>query len=237
MTKTTTMRAFWIAAAMGLSGEANAEFIPLPYVSGPGWISHASWSMVSVAPDPTPLFAPDPATTRAQLMWSAPAPGQPPRVTANFGTSYFALPEEPQPGDQYGGWIAADSTMVLYIVGEESFTYNLSEHMEDGVPVPIFIDITSALQERGSGHYDIWACDGGTVGAGLPLEGCHDDGDRWLFFDFEHGPNERPSFIAAELPEPGNSPMPVTPVPEPSSLSLLSLAALAGWRFRKHVLV
>jgi hypothetical protein len=223
-----------VVMAMGLGGEANAAFIPLPIVSGPDWISMSSDGMQSQAPYPNTLVVPDPATTRAQLMWSRSGPGQEERVNANFGHSYMSLPSEPQPGDQYGAWIAADSAMFVYIIGQGGFAYNLSEHLVDGLPVPIFIDFTSLIQRPDQRYFDIWACDGGTVGPDLILSGCHDDGSRWVFFDAEHGPDQRPSFMAVELPEPANLPGPTTPVPEPSSLSLLALAAFAGWRFRKR---
>jgi hypothetical protein len=127
----------------------------------------------------------------------------------------FDLPAAPG-DDQYGAWIAADDFMALRINIASNFTYNLDDHIgPDNQPIPIFVDFTDLLH-AGNNIIEIEACDGNLA--------CNDRLFEWVFFDAEHGPDEPPSFITPAA------------IPEPSSISLLCVAALAGWAFRKRII-
>jgi hypothetical protein len=170
--------------------------------------------------DPTDPNNPTPSPTGANG----------PHGPINF-TFNFSLPFGPEPGGQYGAWIAADDFMSLFINGIGPIqnpttpegglgldtSYILDNHKgPDNQPIPVFIDFTSALQV-GTNTITITACDGN-----FPT--CQDRAYEWAFIDAEHGPDQPPAFITAPAP-----------MPEPSSMSLLGVAALAGWAFRKRL--
>lgn len=205
--------------AMSVPNEANAMFVPLPVVSGPDWIVAAPelspggglTFLRAYAPYPNPVSVPNPATTSGQLMWYW---GEPPYSGIPTGSNgpnqvvfvlQFNLPTAPDPGDQYGAWVAADDFVNVELNEVGVGNYSLDQHkLPNNLPEPIFLDLTNYLR-AGENTFILRACDGS-------LTSCFDRAYEWAFFDAEHGPNAKPSF---------------SPVPEPATVALLAFGALA----------
>jgi hypothetical protein len=236
MKKTADLRALCIAAAMGIASgiavgtEANAAFVPLSIVSDSSWSAECFGSgpregscsdspIAAYAPYPNPVDHPDPATTNGQYMWYW-DPSDPTNPTSlptgangSHGPIHFThtTANLSSISGTYGAWLAADDFEELFVNGTSVGTYSLDAHKDPvtGFPVPVFVDFTSELH-TGVNALELRACDG------ISLSNCFDRGFEAAFFDAEHGPTQQPVFISGPAP-----------IPEPSSLSLLSIAALA----------